>query len=70
VDSPSITQLVCESILKCDNDLRNDMYSNIVLSGGSSMLRGLHDRIEKEVRETLPNDIPKQDIRIISDSFR
>lgn len=46
------------------------MYSNIVLSGGSSMLRGLHNRIEKEVRETLPNDIPKQDIRIISDSFR
>ena len=38
--SPGIHQSVFKSIMKCDLDIRTDMYKNIVLSGGSTMFPG------------------------------
>ncbi|XP_069123660.1 actin-5 [Argopecten irradians] len=42
------------SILKCDVDIRKDLYSNIVLSGGSTMFPGVADRMSKEVASLAP----------------
>jgi actin beta/gamma 1 len=45
------------SITACDTrevDLRNDMYANIVLAGGTTMLSGFPERIEKEVSAHAP----------------
>lgn len=33
----------------CGNDIRNYLYNNIVLSGGSSLISGLRERLEKEI---------------------
>ncbi|XP_072042461.1 actin, cytoplasmic 1-like [Amphiura filiformis] len=38
-----------DSIKKCDREFRNDLYSNIVLSGGSTMFPGFADRMHKEM---------------------
>merc|ERR1712176_154942 len=35
------------SIMKCDVDVRKDLYQNIVLSGGTTMFTGLQDRVQK-----------------------
>eukprot|EP01084_Bolivina_argentea_P175440 303820_1 len=44
-----IHNLVYDSIQECDADLREILYSNIVLSGGSSMFPGIDVRLQKEV---------------------
>jgi actin, other eukaryote len=67
---PSIPDQVVESILKCDVDLRPDMYENIVLSGGSSMAKGFYERIEKDIKARLELHAPSNDIKIHADSFR
>jgi len=42
------------SIMKCDIDVRKDLYANIVLSGGTTMYEGLADRLSKEVTALAP----------------
>ena len=38
---PGFHELVYQSILKCDVDIRKDLYSNIVMSGGTTMFPGI-----------------------------
>lgn len=38
-------------------DVRKDLYSNIVLSGGTTMFEGLLERIEKEITNLAPQSI-------------
>jgi actin len=45
-----IDQILFDSIRKCDPAIRNNMYANIVLSGGTTMLPGLPERIEKDIK--------------------
>jgi actin-related protein len=35
--------------MKCDIDVRKELYSNNVLSGGTTMFPGIEERIEKEM---------------------
>jgi actin len=49
-----IEQILFDSIMKCDVDVRNDLYANIVLSGGTTMLPGLPERIQKEITRLAP----------------
>jgi len=41
--------------MKCDIDLRKDLYANIVLSGGSTMYLGIADRMQKEIKSLAPS---------------
>ena len=50
----SIHQLTLDSILTCDLDVRKDLYSNIILSGGSTMFPGLGERLYKEIKALAP----------------
>ena len=47
-------ELVYGSILKCDIDIRKDLYSNIVMSGGTTMFPGIAERLSKEVTSLAP----------------
>eukprot|EP00483_Globobulimina_turgida_P007771 UN07786 len=40
--------------MKCDVDIRKDLYGNVVLSGGSSCFDGLQERMSKEVSALAP----------------
>ena len=42
------------SIMKSDIDVRKDLYSNIVLSGGTTMFPGLSERLTREVQKLAP----------------
>jgi actin-related protein len=48
-DCLSVHQGIFNSIDNCEAEIRKDLYANIVLSGGTTMFRGLPERIEKEV---------------------
>ncbi len=51
LESVGIHETTYNSIMKCDVDIRKDLYANTVLSGGSSMFPGIADRMQK-VRTT------------------
>jgi len=44
-----------QSIMKCDVDIRKDLYSNIVLSGGTTMFAGIGERMTKELTSLAPS---------------
>ncbi|KAF8363750.1 arp-1, partial [Pristionchus pacificus] len=53
---PGVAQCVDIAIKKCDMDLRKKLYSNIVLSGGSTMFPGFGDRLLFEMKRLAPQD--------------
>lgn len=57
LEAPGIHETTFNSIMKCDVDIRKDLYGNIVLSGGSTMFPGIADRMSKEVAALAPNSI-------------
>jgi len=44
-----------QSIMKCDVDIRKDLYANIVLSGGTTMFAGIGERMTKELSALAPS---------------
>lgn len=44
-----------QSIMKCDVDIRKDLYSNVVLSGGTTMFPGIGERMTKELTALAPS---------------
>ena len=49
MESAGIHETSYQSIMKCDVDIRKDLYANIVLSGGTTMFPGIADRMQKEM---------------------
>ena len=45
---------VFDTIMACDVDIRKDLYSNIVLSGGTTMFPGIAERLTKEITALAP----------------
>ena len=41
--------------MRCDADIRNDLYSNVVLSEGASMFPGIGERMSKELTALVPS---------------
>merc|ERR1712157_669137 len=56
-ESEGIHKLTFESIMKCDVDIRRDLYRNTVLSGGSTMFPNLDARLNKEMTTLAPASI-------------
>jgi len=44
-----------QSIMKCDVDVRRELYSNVVLSGGTTMFTGIGERMAKELTALAPS---------------
>ena len=38
-----------DSIMKCDQDIKKELFKNIVLAGGSTMFKGMQKRMKKEI---------------------
>ena len=51
---PGIHKICYNSIMKCDVDIRKDLYANTVLSGGSAMYPGITNRMQKEITALAP----------------
>nr|XP_023028518.1 actin, clone 302-like [Leptinotarsa decemlineata] len=62
-----IHQNTYDSIMKCEVDVRRDLYSNIILSGGNTMFPGIKDRMHKEIMTLAPCAMR---IKILTESER
>ena len=60
-----IAEMCHLSIEKCDIDLKRELYYNILLSGGNSMLKGLSKRLNKEITEILRSQERFIDTRVL-----
>ena len=54
MEAAGVHELTYNSIMKCDVDIRKDLYSNTVLSGGTTMYAGIADRLSKELTALAP----------------
>jgi len=54
-EAAGIHECTYNSIMKCDVDIRKDLYGNIVLSGGTTMFPGIADRMQKELVNLAPS---------------
>jgi actin-related protein len=57
LEQEGIHKLTFSSIMKCDVDIRKDLYNNIVMSGGSTMFQGIAERMQKEVSALAPDSM-------------
>ena len=57
MEAVGIHETTYNSIMKCDVDIRKDLYSNIVLSGGTTMFPGVADRMSKEITALAPSSM-------------
>ncbi|XP_066304284.1 actin, muscle-like [Branchiostoma lanceolatum] len=55
MESAGIHETAYNSIMKCDIDIRKDLYANTVLSGGTTMFPGIGDRMQKEIVALAPS---------------
>ena len=58
-----IDKTLFDSVMKCDIDVRKDLYANIVLSGGTTMFNGLPERIAKEITTLAP---PTMKVKVVA----
>ena len=55
MEQTGIHECTYNSIMKCDVDIRKDLYANTVLSGGTTMFPGIADRMQKEITALAPS---------------
>ena len=54
MESAGIHETTYKSIMKCDVDIRKDLYANIVLLGANTMYPGILNRMQKEMTSLAP----------------
>ncbi|KNA07327.1 hypothetical protein SOVF_172990, partial [Spinacia oleracea] len=57
IKAAGIHETTYNSVTKCDIDIRKDLHGNIVLSGGTTMLPGIADRMSKEITALAPSNM-------------
>jgi len=62
---PGAGEQTYQSIMKSDVDVRKDLYSNIVLSGGTTLYAGLPERLTKEVQKLAPQSMASK-VKVIA----
>jgi len=55
-EMPGIHELVNKTILRCEMDVRKEMFGAVVLSGGSTMYPNFPERLELELQRLVPGD--------------
>merc|ERR1711861_34546 len=53
-EASGIHDTMFQTIMKCDVNIRKDLYANIVLSGGTTMFTGIDARLTKEITALAP----------------
>jgi len=66
-ESGGMDKLLTTSIQESDLDIRRELYSNIILSGGTTMFKGIQERLRKEVLALAP---PNVKVRVVAPEER
>ncbi|XP_008062976.1 actin-related protein T1-like [Carlito syrichta] len=67
IHNPGLSKMVCSSILKCDTGIQKNLCSEIILSGGTTLLPGLEERLMKELEQLASVGTP---IKIMACPYR
>ena len=51
IDIDGIHKYAYDSIMKCDIDIRKDLFSNIILAGGTTLFEGIGERMWYEIHQ-------------------
>jgi len=54
-EASGIHDCTFQTVMKCDVDIRRDLYANIVMSGGTTMFPGIAERMTKELTALAPS---------------
>ena len=57
VSDSGIHYQIHNSITNCDQDIRQDLYNNTVLSGGTTMFDNIAERLKKEMSSIVEADV-------------
>lgn len=57
LEAAGIHETTFQSIMKCDIDVRKELYGNIVISGGTTMYPGIAERLQKEITAMAPSSM-------------
>jgi len=57
LEQEGVHKLTFSSIMKCDVDIRKDLYNNIVMSGGTTISNGIAERMQKEIKALAPDSM-------------
>jgi len=57
MEQEGIHKLTFQSVMKCDVDIRKDLYANIVMSGGTTMFDKIDQRVQKEMVNLAPQSM-------------
>ena len=52
-----IPGMIIETIEKCDVDIRRELLNGVVMTGGSSLLRNMRERLDRELVELAPQSM-------------
>ncbi|CAL4084920.1 unnamed protein product, partial [Meganyctiphanes norvegica] len=63
MESGGIHEIAYNSIMRCDIDIRKDLFANTIMSGGTTMYPGIADRMQKEITALAP---PTLKIKLIA----
>ncbi|KAH9488597.1 Actin-3 [Bulinus truncatus] len=63
VESSGVHEQLYNSVQNGDLDIRSDLYSNVVVSGGTTMYPGIADRLHKELTALVP---PSMKVKVIA----
>ena len=53
IESKGVHEMIFEALYECDIDVRADLFRNVILSGGVTLMNGFVDRFSKELKELL-----------------
>jgi len=67
MEAKGIHETAFDSIMKCDVDIRKDLYGNIVLSGGSTMFENIEARMTREINILKPSAMK---VRVVAPAER
>ncbi|XP_069119076.1 actin-related protein 10-like [Argopecten irradians] len=68
-EEQSVTTSILDAILQCPIDMRLELASNIVIIGGTSMLKGFHHRVGSELYDLLRKPKYKEHLSIETFKF-
>eukprot|EP00347_Sterkiella_histriomuscorum_P015020 403358614 len=54
-DLEGVHKYTYDSVMKCDVDVRRDLFQNIILSGGSTLFEGMGERMWQEIHQLAPS---------------
>ena len=57
LEAAGVHETTFQSIMRCDIDVRKELYGNIVISGGTTMYPGIAERLQKEITAMAPSSM-------------